>query len=82
MIFFISAIVQVPFLDTERYPGNELFSEKSVSYLKTISTATFLLSIYLFYDRFQSLQNQLLTGDFLFVIIPFFVSIVLISNYE
>jgi hypothetical protein len=82
LIFFIPTVVTVPFLDTENYRGNELFSKKSISYLKTISTTTFLLSIYLFYDRFQSLQNQLLTGDLFFLIIPFFISIVLIFNYE
>ena len=82
LMFFIPSNVTVPFLDTEHYPGNELFSKKSVFYLKTISTVTFLLSIYLFYDRFQSIQNQLLTGDLFFLIIPFFVSIVLIFNYD
>ena len=82
LIFFIPTVVTVPFLDTEHYRGNKLFSKKSVFYLKTISTVTFLLSIYLFYDRFQSIQNQLLTGDLFFLIIPFFVSIVLIFNYE
>ena len=83
LIFFLPlAGILVPPIDTEHYPGNELFSKKSVFYLKTISTVTFLLSIYLFYNRFQSIQNQLLTGDLFFLIIPFFLSIVLIFNYD
>jgi hypothetical protein len=88
LIYFLFPII----FDKPEYYFNlkkvEGYNKKENKYLVSyysniVSYLTFFISIYSFFDRFLkklSFQIELLSGDLFFIIIPFVMSLVFISN--
>jgi hypothetical protein len=73
--FFLPLYIDTSFEDK----NDKLF----LSYLNKISCTTLFISIYLFYNRFTGsslFQIELLSGDLLFLIIPFILSSIVVYN--